>query len=109
MKGHHNDFFNMIWDGCVDGVPVKGLPSNTKAYGIGSFIIFLKDESRVFQQKCLEDVLYLPTLYDHYLRIFGVISAYLQDEFQFYFQSKREFRIALTFKVSFDLEKYNSR
>jgi hypothetical protein len=89
MDVYHNEFFNTTSDaGYVDGVPVKGLTSYTKANGIGSFIICLKDEYGVFHQKCLEDVLYVPTLlHHHFSRIFSVISTCSQDDFQRHFQS----------------------
>jgi hypothetical protein len=61
MNGHHNEFFYVTSYGYVDGALVKGLTSNTKAYGIGSYIICHKDESRVFHQTCLKAVLYVPT------------------------------------------------
>jgi len=43
MNGYHTEFFDMRSDGYVDGVHVKGLTSNTKAYGIGSCIVCFKD------------------------------------------------------------------
>ena len=72
-------------NGYVDRVHVKGLTSNTKACGIGSCIVCFQDDSRAFHQKCLEDVLYAPNLLQHYSRIFSVISACSQDEFQCHF------------------------
>ena len=72
-------------NGYVDGVPVNGLTSNTIAYGIGTCIVCFQDEYGVFYQKCLEDVLYVPALLHHYSRIFSVISACSQDEFQCHF------------------------
>ena len=72
-------------NGYVDGVYVKGLTSKTKAYGIGSCIVCLQDDSGVFHQECLEDALYVPTLLHRYSRIFSVILACLHDEFQCHF------------------------
>jgi len=43
MDGHHTEFFYMRSDRYVDGVHLKGLTSNTKADGIGSCIMCLKD------------------------------------------------------------------
>ena len=75
MNGFANEFLNMTLEG-YDGLLVKGLVSGTQAYGIGSYIVVVKDSARVFRQICLEDVLYVPNLIiHHHPRFFSVISA----------------------------------
>ena len=76
----------MILEGYDDGLLVKELASCTKAYGIGSCIIDVKDSVGIFHQVCLEDVLYVPNLIHHHPRIFSVISACSQDECNCLFQ-----------------------
>jgi hypothetical protein len=58
----------------------------TKAYGIGSCIVVVKDSVGLCHQICLDDVLYVPNLLHHHPRILSVISAYSQDECQCHFQ-----------------------
>jgi hypothetical protein len=81
MNVQLTEFFYMRSYRYVDGVLVKGLKSNTKAYGIGSCIMCYIDDYRVVHQTCLEDVLYVPALFHHYSRIFSVTSACSHDEF----------------------------
>jgi hypothetical protein len=76
----------MKMEGYDDGLVVKGLVSGTLAYGIGSGIVVVKDNVGMLYQKCLEDVLYVPNLLNHHLRIFSVISACSQNECQCHFQ-----------------------
>ena len=52
--------------GYDDGALVKGLTYATKAHGIGSCIVVLKDHIGSFHQICLEDVLYVPNLLHHH-------------------------------------------
>jgi hypothetical protein len=87
MNGFANDFFDMKLDGYDDGLLVKGIVSGTKAYGIGSLIVVLKDSLGMYRQICLEDVLYVPNLLHHHPRIFSVISACSQDECECHIQS----------------------
>jgi hypothetical protein len=87
MNGLANEFFDMKLDGYDDGLLVKVLVPGTKAYGIGSCIVALKDSSEMYRQICLEDILYVPNLLHHHPRIFSVISACSQDECECHFQS----------------------
>jgi hypothetical protein len=87
MNGFANEFFDMKLEGYDDGILVKGLVSGTKAYGIGSCIVVVKDSSGMYHQLCLEDVLYVPNLLHHHPRVFSVISACSQDEYECHFQS----------------------
>ena len=87
MNGFENDFLNLTSDGYVDGLMVKGLTSGTKAYGIGTCVVVCKGEDGLFQQFSLKDVLYVPNLTHHHPRIFSVISACSQDDFQCHFQA----------------------
>ena len=66
---------------------LKGLVSGTKAYGIGTCIVVVKDRGGMYHQICLQDVLYVPHLLHHHPRVFSVISACSQDEYEFHFQS----------------------
>ncbi len=43
MNGIANGFLNMTLEGYDDGLLVKGLVPGTHAYGIGSCIVFVKD------------------------------------------------------------------
>jgi hypothetical protein len=88
MNGFANEFLDMTLDeGYDDSRRVKGLVSGTKAYGIGSCIVVVKDSDGMFHQICLEDVLYVTNLLHHHPRIVSVISACSQDEGQCHFQS----------------------
>ena len=87
MNGFANAFFDMKLEGYDDGLLVKGLVSGTKAYGIGSCIVVMKDSDGMYHQICLEDVLYVPNLLHHHPRIFSVISACSQDECECHFLS----------------------
>ena len=53
MHDFANDFLNMKLKGYDDGLLVKGQVSGTKAYGIGSCIVFAKDNVGLFHQICL--------------------------------------------------------
>jgi hypothetical protein len=53
MNDDHTEFFYLRPDGYVNGVPLKGLTSNTKAYGIGSFTMCFKGEYGLFHQNVL--------------------------------------------------------
>jgi hypothetical protein len=77
----------MKLEGYDDGILVKGLVSSTKAYGIGSCIVVVRDSSGMYHQVCLEDVLYVPNLIHHHPRVFRVISACSQDDYECHFQS----------------------
>jgi hypothetical protein len=87
MNSCANDFLNMTLEGYDDGLLVKGLVSGTKAYGNGSCIVVVTYSVGMFNQICLEDVLYVPNLLHHHPRIFSVVSACSQDECQCRFQS----------------------
>ena len=82
-----DEFLNLtLLEGYDDVLLVKGLVSCTKAYGIGSCIVVVKDSVGLFHPICLEDVLYVPNLLHHLPRFCFVISACSQDECQCYFQ-----------------------
>jgi hypothetical protein len=87
MNGFVNEFLIMTLERYDGGLLVNGLVSGTKAYGIGSCIVVVKDSVGMFHQICLEDVLYVPILLHHHPRIFRVISACAQDECRCHFQS----------------------
>jgi hypothetical protein len=72
----------MSMEGYDDDVLVKGRVSCTKAYGIGSCIVVLKDSVGSSHQICLDDVLYVPNLLHHPPIIFFVITTCSQDEYQ---------------------------
>jgi hypothetical protein len=76
----------MKLEGYDDVLIVKGLVFSTKAYGIGSCIVVVKDNVGMFHQICLEDVLYAPNLLHNYPIFFSVILACSQDEWQCPFQ-----------------------
>ena len=46
VNGFANDFFNMTLEGYDDGLLVKGIVFGTKAYGIGSCIVVLKERKK---------------------------------------------------------------
>jgi hypothetical protein len=75
----------MKMEGCDDGLIVKGLVFGTKAFGIGSCIVGVKDNVGILRQVCLEDVLYVPNLFHHHPRICSGISTCSQDECQYQF------------------------
>ena len=85
MNGFANEFFNMALEGYDDGLRVKGLVFGTKAHGIGSCIVVVKDSVELFHYICLEDVLYVPSLLHYHPRIFSVISTCSQDGCQCHF------------------------
>jgi hypothetical protein len=87
MNGFADEFFNLKLEGYDDGILVKGLVSGTKAYGIGSCIVVVRDNFGMHHQLCLEDVLYVPNLLHHHPRVFSVISACSQDDYGGHFQS----------------------
>ena len=43
MNGFVSEFFDMKLEGYDDGILVKGLVAGTKAYGIGSCIVVVRD------------------------------------------------------------------
>ena len=65
----------MKLEGYDDELLVMGLVSGTKAYGIGSCIVVMKDNVGMYRHICLEDVLYVPNLLHHHPRFFSVIST----------------------------------
>ena len=75
MNGHASEFLDMQLEGYDDGILVKGLVSGTKAYGIGSCIVVVRDSVGIYHQICLHDVLYVPNLLHYHPRVFSVISA----------------------------------
>ena len=79
MNGYADEIFNLKLEGYDDGILVKGLVSDTKAYDIGSCIVVVQDNVGMYHQVCLEDVLYVANLLNHYPRVFSVISACSQD------------------------------
>jgi len=86
MNSFANEFLNVALEGYDDGLLVKGLlVVGTKAYGIGSCIVAVKESVGLFHQICLEDVLYVPNLFHHHPRFFSVTSTCSQDERQFHF------------------------
>jgi hypothetical protein len=58
MNGFANEFLSMTFEGYDDGLLIKGLVSSTKAFGIGSCIVVVKDSVGLSHQICLDDVLY---------------------------------------------------
>ena len=87
MNGHANEFLDMQLEGYDDGILVNGLVSGTKAYGIGSCIVVVRDNGGIYHQICLHDVLYVPNLLHNHPRVFSVISACSQEEYECHFQS----------------------
>jgi len=105
MNCFAKEFFNVTLEGYDDGLLVKGLVSSTKAYGIGSCIVVLKDSVGMYHQICLEDELYVPNTLHHHPRMFSVILACSQDECQCHFQSNSH---VLNIKLAkIDLHLYN--
>jgi hypothetical protein len=87
MNGFAKEMFDMKLEGYDNGLLEKGLVSGTKAYGIGSCIAVIKDSVGMYNQICLEDVIYVPNLLHHHLRNFSVISTCSQDECECHFLS----------------------
>jgi hypothetical protein len=85
MNHFLDEFLNMTLEGYDDGVLVKGLVFDTKGYGVGTYIVVLKDSVGLCHQICFEDVLYVPNLLHHHPRVFSVISTCSQDECQCHF------------------------
>ena len=87
MNSCADEFLNMTLEGYDNGILVKGLASDTHAYGIGSCIVVVTYSVGMFHHICLEDVLCVHNLLHHHPRIFSVILACSQDECQCHFQS----------------------
>jgi hypothetical protein len=87
MNRFPDEFLNMILEGYDDGDFVKRLVYGTKAYGVGTCIVILKNSVGLCPQICLEDALYVPNLLHHHSRVFSIISVCSQDGCQCHFQS----------------------